>query len=270
MFDRGLQCIRRVNGQTTAYFIANRSPEPVDGWIMPGKPFVSAVIYNPMTGRFGQALTKHTGKAGEVYLQLVPGESCVVQIFPNPVNVQEYPVFQSQGDKFPLNGPWKLSFTRGGPLLPGEAEMKEPILWSELEGQSYKEFSGTAVYKTTFPKPAIKADSYRLSLGQIFHSARIVLNGEYMGTLVSQPFAIDLPASGLKEVNQLEITVSNLMGNRIAGMERKGEPYKIFYNINFPAREARNRGADGLFTTLKWSPQPSGLSGPITLQALGK
>jgi hypothetical protein len=270
MFDRGLQCIRRVNGQTSVYFIANRSTESLDGWVMLGKPFISAVTYNPMTGSFGKAPAKQTGKAGEVYLRLVPGESCLVQVFPYPVDVPEYPVLQSAGEKFRLDGPWELVFTKGGPLLPGVTELKEPVLWNELDGDQYKAFSGSAVYKTTFAKPAIKAGFYRLSLGKVFHSARVLLNGADKGTLISPPYIIDIPASDLQEKNQLEIMVSNLMGNRIAAMERKGEPYKIFYNINFPAKEARNRGADGLFTTLKWPPQPSGLSGPVTLQALGK
>ena len=58
------------------------------------------------------------------------------------------------------------------------------------------------------------------------------------------------------------------MGNRMADMERKGQPYKIFYNINFPAYKAENRGTDGLFTTLGWKPQQSGLIGPVTLTPL--
>jgi hypothetical protein len=58
------------------------------------------------------------------------------------------------------------------------------------------------------------------------------------------------------------------MGNRMADMERKGQPYKIFYNVNFPSKEAKNRGADGLFTTLGWKPQESGLFGPVTLMPL--
>jgi hypothetical protein len=76
---------------------------------------------------------------------------------------------------------------------------------------------------------------------------------------------MDITASDLKPENTLEVSVTNLMGNRIAGMERKGEPYKIFYNVNFPAKEAANRGADGLFTTKNWKPQESGLIGPVTL-----
>ena len=66
----------------------------------------------------------------------------------------------------------------------------------------------------------------------------------------------------------LIIEVTNLMANRISDMDRKGEPYRIFYNTNVPARKAENRGSDNLFTAKAWSPQPSGLIGPVVLQPL--
>jgi hypothetical protein len=44
--------------------------------------------------------------------------------------------------------------------------------------------------------------------------------------------------------------------------------WKKFYNTNFPARLGANRGADGMFSAAKWTPQPSGLAGPVTLTPL--
>jgi len=105
-------------------------------------------------------------------------------------------------------------------------------------------------------------------LGKVAHSARVSLNGKELATLISPPFTVNIPASDLKTENTLEISVTNLMGNRMADMERKGQPYKIFYNVNFPSKEAKNRGADGLFTTLGWKPQESGLIGPVKLTPL--
>jgi hypothetical protein len=86
--------------------------------------------------------------------------------------------------------------------------------------------------------------------------------------LISSPFSVDIPVTDLKAENTLEISVTNLMGNRVADLERKGQKYKIFYNTNFPAHDGENRGADGLFTTLNWKPQLSGLIGPVTLTPL--
>ena len=56
------------------------------------------------------------------------------------------------------------------------------------------------------------------------------------------------------------------MANRIADMDKKGIVWKKFYNINFPARFAQNRGVDGLFTAINWEPAASGLLGPVTIQ----
>jgi hypothetical protein len=91
------------------------------------------------------------------------------------------------------------------------------------------------------------------------------LNGKELATLISSPFSVNIPETELKEENTLEISVTNLMGNRMADMERKEQKYKIFYNVNFPAHDAVNRGTDGLFTTKGWKPQESGLFGPVTI-----
>jgi hypothetical protein len=66
----------------------------------------------------------------------------------------------------------------------------------------------------------------------------------------------------------LEVEVTNLMANRIADLDRRGVQWKKFYNVNFPARLQANRGPDGLFSAAKWSPLPSGLTGPVTLTPL--
>jgi hypothetical protein len=58
------------------------------------------------------------------------------------------------------------------------------------------------------------------------------------------------------------------MANRIADLDRRGVPWKKFYNVNFPARLQTNRGPDGLFSAAKWAPLPSGLAGPVTLTPL--
>ena len=64
------------------------------------------------------------------------------------------------------------------------------------------------------------------------------------------------------------MTVTNLMANRIAALERSGVPWKTFYNVNFPARLPENRGPDGLFSAAKWEPLDSGLLGPVVITPL--
>ncbi|MBW8330651.1 MAG: hypothetical protein K0M40_01410 [Prolixibacteraceae bacterium] len=268
MFDRGIQCIRRIDGTTTTYFIANRGAETIDGLVPLETAIGSAVLYNPMNGSFGQAITKVSGKTNMVHLQLKPGESSLVQVFSGKTIAPEYAYLKASGDKIALNSEWTLTFVSGGPELPQPAKLQKLGSWTELEGSGYKAFSGTAIYKTTFAKPSGNAQTWQLDLGKVAHSARIILNGNGLVTLISSPYSVNIPVSELKEENILEISVTNLMGNRMADMERKGQPYKIFYNINFPAYKVENRGADGLFTTLGWKPQSSGLIGPVTLTPL--
>ena len=55
------------------------------------------------------------------------------------------------------------------------------------------------------------------------------------------------------------------MPNRIADLEKSGVNWKKFYNTNFPSRLAENRGKDGIFTAIKWTPKAAGLLGPVTL-----
>lgn len=270
MGERGLQCIRRTDGTNTTYFIANRGAETIDGMVSLETKIGSAVLYNPMNGSFGKAQTKSFDNFGEVYLQLKPGESCLVQIFPGKVNAPEYAYWKASGEKIDLNTEWTLTFVSGGPELPKPVKLSKLGSWTELEGDSYKAFSGTAVYKTTFSKPFGNTQNWQLDLGKVAHSARVNLNGKELSTLISPPFTVNIPVADLKAENTLEISVTNLMGNRMADMERKGQPYKIFYNVNFPSKEVKNRGADGLFTTLRWKPQISGLIGPVTLTQMSE
>ena len=221
-----------------------------------------------MNGLFGKAIIKTSVSSDEVYLQLNPGESCLVQVFGGIVALPEYSYMKASGDKKGLESDWTLTFVSGGPELPQSVKLSKLGSWTEIDGNSYKSFSGTAVYKTTFAKPSGEAKYYRLALGKVAYSARITLNGTELATLISPPFSIDIAASEMKNDNTLEVSVTNLMGNRMAEMERKGQPYKIFYNVNFPSYKASNRGADGLFTTLGWQPQESGLLGPVTLTPL--
>ncbi|MEO8622142.1 MAG: hypothetical protein ABI625_13815 [bacterium] len=107
--------------------------------------------------------------------------------------------------------------------------------------------------------------SWRLDLGVVHESARVTLNGKDLGTYIGPWFRVDIPGDIMRDSNTLEVSVSNLMANRIADLDRRGVIWKKFYNTNFPARLGANRGPDGMFSAAKWTPLPSGLSGPVTL-----
>jgi hypothetical protein len=94
------------------------------------------------------------------------------------------------------------------------------------------------------------------------------VNGKTLATVLGPIYKVTIPASLLKAENELLVRVSNGMTNRIIGLEKEGAPWKKFYNINFPAHEAANRGPNGLFTAANWQPEVSGLLGPVTIAPL--
>ena len=67
---------------------------------------------------------------------------------------------------------------------------------------------------------------------------------------------------------ELVVRVSNLMANRIIDMDRKGKPWKIFYNANIQPRLPVSRTPDGGFSAARWEIRESGLLGPVSLYSL--
>lgn len=269
LVDQKLQFVRRQYDRGHYYFILNQGTEALDGWIPLQASARSVAIFNPMSEEKGlAALRTSAGGVNEVYLQLAPGEACILKTFNSLVRGPSYGYFKTQGQPQQINGTWSVSFIEGGPEMPAAIETKELGSWTNFGGEAVKKFSGTARYTITFAKPQGAAVAWLLDLGRVAESARVRLNGKDLGTLIKSPYQIRIPQDLLQEKNTLEVFVSNLMANRIADMDRRKVNWKKFYNINFPARKPENRGADGLFDASRWQPLDSGLIGPVTLVAL--
>ena len=69
--------------------------------------------------------------------------------------------------------------------------------WTELPGDDVKKFSGTARYSISFPRPVAPegTTSWRLDLGTVRESARIVFNGTDLGTFIGPWFRVEVPPS---------------------------------------------------------------------------
>lgn len=267
MYDQGLQGIRRRTANGRYYFIANTSGKVFDGWVTLNTNDDHVVLFDAMTGRSGLAKTKTNG-ATEVYLQLQPGETCILQVTATAVSGQAFPYYTPAGASVAINGIWNLQFLSGGPSLPAATTITALDSWTNLPDSSVKIFSGTAQYTIHFSKPAGTADAYLLDLGKVALSAEVVLNGKPVATLIGPVYRVIIPASRFASDNVLEIKVTNGMANRIADMDKRGVMWKKFYNVNFPSRLPANRSANGLFTAAQWAPEPSGLTGSVTVTPL--
>src|SRR6187401_3044008 len=267
--DNKLKCIRRKINGGEYYFITNDGKEIFNNWVLLNTNLQSAVLFDPMQQRSGIAKTRQ-GDANtlDIFLQLAPGESCVVQTSTTKLSGSKFPYAESAGNAVVLNRKWELKFLSGGPSLPSSTSLNELRSWTGLDIAGVKEFSGTAEYSTRFKKPLENATSWSLDLGDVKESATIILNGKKIATLIGPSYTVTIPASALKADNTLEVIVTNSMANRIIDLDKRGVQWKKFYNINMSARLPENRGADGLFTAAEWQPKPSGLLGPVTITPL--
>ncbi|MBL7743541.1 MAG: glycoside hydrolase family 2 protein [Chitinophagaceae bacterium] len=270
MADKGLQFIKRKNADgSIIYFITNTSGKAVNDWIPVKVEATNIALFNPMTGKSGIAKQRKPSwlEPLEVWVQLEPYESVILQCYKQKKAGTAYPYFEAAGDKTEIAGDWTIEFLNGGPMLPAKTSITKLGLWTELAGEEVKNFSGMAKYTVSFAKPAGMPGSWILDLGKVNETAEVILNGKKIATLIGPSFQCIIAASAFQANNKLEIIVANLMANRIAYMDKNNLPWKIFYNTNMPARRRENV-KNGLFDASAWAPLPSGLSGPVTLTPL--
>ena len=272
--DKKLQCIRRKVNGGEYYFITNGGKQPFNDWVLLNTKLQHAVLFDPMMRRSGVAKTRQgDNHTLDIFLQLAPGESCIVQTSATKIEGAKFPYTEIAGDPVIINGHpiaigWQLKFLSGGPTLPEATTVDQLRSWTDLSINAVKEFSGTAQYSINFKKPVASADLWLLDLGDVKESATIILNGKKIATLIGPGYTVTIPVSQLKAENELQVIVTNGMANRILDLDKKGIQWKKFYNINMSARLPENRGPDGLFTAAKWQPKPSGLIGPVTITPL--
>jgi hypothetical protein len=267
LVDRGLQFVRRADGQGRFYFLTNRAERPIDGWIPLRLEGPAALVFDTMLGRRGSAPVRRGSDGSlDVYVQMAAGESLIVTATPRETT-DRHPLRTAADKAVAVRGPWSVRFINGGPQLPDARTTDSLASWTTF-GEAGRSFSGTASYSTTFARPQTAADAWRLDLGRVHESARVRINGQDVATLIGPTYSVVLEAGLLRAENTLEVFVTNLSANRIADLDRRGVIWKKFYNVNMPARLPENRGEDGLFTAAHWEPLDSGLIGPVTLSAL--
>lgn len=267
--EEGLQFVRRKYSGGYYYFISNTGNKAIQGRVPLAVKAASAVLFNPMTQESGRVPVSAAGDGKTlVYLQLTPGESCILQTADKVLKGDAYRFYQVGGEGIALNGQWTIHFEEGGSRLPADIVTDKPAAWTTSDAPDVQAFSGIATYRITFKHPGKGVTAWRLELGKVHESAAVYVNGKKLGTLLGPDYSITIPTSLLQQDNKLEIQVANLMANRIIDMEKQQISYKIFYNINFPAHDKENRGSDGLFTTAGWKPLPSGLDGVVKLVPL--
>lgn len=262
MADSGLLCQRRAHTDGHSYFIVNRGTAAYEGWAVLGTAAVGALLLDPRDERRrGVAAIRHREGRAEVYLQLTPGESIVLQTFTNQLPLDDHWFYSAAaGEARTIDGPWRVTFIDGGPALPKAYEASRPASWTDRDDPEAKRFSGAAVYAVEFDHtPTREVDDWRLELGRVCESARVRVNGQGIATVWTAPFSLLVGSALRAGRNTIEIEVTNLAANRIADLDRRGVPWKQFHEINFVDRTYQP------FNASKWPLRESGLLGPVRL-----
>ena len=257
----GLKAIRRKNPTGYHYFIANLTPNDVYENIIPGVEFKDAMWFDPLTGQRYAAYID----GREIDVQLRSGQSMILQTFNQKLPVAEaLPVYcdtTAVEMDVELNGPWKLSFIEETPKVSQTFTLDNLQTWETLSDET-RVTMGTGVYETTvkLKKKDLKdATAWKIDLGDVRESARVYINGQYLGCAWSVPYVLDCKNTLKKGKNTIRIEVTNLPANRIADLDRKGVKWRKMEEINVVDINYKKTLYDN------WEPMPSGLNSKVKL-----
>ncbi|TAH04897.1 MAG: glycoside hydrolase [Sphingobacteriales bacterium] len=257
----GLKFIKRRQGDSLYYFIANNTAKDIDETIQLNTNSNSIVFINPLNGETGRVPFQKEGNAVKLRMQLKSGQSIIVRSNYHVVAKEaKWKYTEPVGHAINLEkNIWKLHFAEGGPSLPKNKTVTTLQPWTNFtEDTATQFFSGTGVYTTSFTLKN-KATDYLLQLDQLYESARIMVNGKEAGLIWSLPFELKIGKFLKKGTNTISIEVCNLMANRIRQMDRNGEVWRNYHEINFVNINYKP------FDASNWKVLPSGLGGTVKL-----
>ena len=266
----GLSSIRRSHPEGHHYFISALKTEDTESWIPLAVQARSAMLYNPMNGTSGKARLRQNNGRTEVFLQLASGESVILKTFTDQdVSVPEYGYWTSMAQDEAAKmlpgtctfaGKWGFSFVEAIPVVSNVPDSVSLGSWTEIAAEGVKNTMGTACYTTTFTlKTPAEAGEWMLDLGDVRESARVRINGQEVATLIAVPYRCLVGKYLRPGVNTLEVEVTNLPANRIADMDRRNVPWRIYKDANIVNIHYKKDNYG------KWESVPSGLLGPVRL-----
>ena len=253
----GLRAIRRQNDDGYHYFIANLTPRDVEADVPLAVACQRGTWYNPMNGDITPAYVRD----GKVRIALRSGESRILKVDGNDGSngSDERTLFTSHTSLFTPSSPWTLSFIEEVPKVGKTFQLSQLQTWETLS-DSAAVTMGTGVYTTTFTMTKQQArQHWMIDLGDVRESARVYINGKFIGCAWAVPFVLDCRDALKKGKNTLRIEVTNLPANRISDMDRRGIPWRKMKEINVVDINYKKT------SYAHWLPMPSGLNSDVKL-----
>lgn len=198
---------------------------------------------------------QQAGNYTNIPIELQAYQSCFIVFNKNKTVLKEKQNFPVMSTVQTLAAPWMVSFDTAmrGPVKPVLFTSLED--WSTRPEDSVKNYSGTAVYKTSFTMPAInKGEEMYIDLGTVKVMASVKLNGKSLGTVWTAPWRVNCTGAVKSGENKLEIEIVNTWVNRLIGDSKLPvKDRKTWYNRNVYNEKSKY--------------DVSGLLGPVTIQA---
>ena len=239
--------------------MANLTPQDINKRIPLAVDCKSATWFNPLNGDIYPANITREGVA----VSLRSGESMILQTS-NDVSplygMGEMAKGEARWNDIVLEGPWTLSFINESPKVDKSFTLGTLTSWETLDDQT-RVTMGTGVYTIHF-KMSKKEDpsgAWLIDLGDVRESARVYINGQFVGCAWSVPFVLDTKGALKVGDNEVRIEVTNLPANRIADLDRKGVKWRKMEEINVVDINYKKTLYD------QWEPVPSGLNSTVKL-----
>ena len=263
----GLKLIRRSNKYGHHYFIANLTDHDIKAQVPIATGENAALWYNPMNESYHAAVINDRG---ELTINLKSGESRILL----SAQKESAPWLQDKKLRMATTEPqtidkgesidltantWKLSFTEEAPKVEETFSLQGLKTWESLSDKAQVTM-GTGVYETTFKLSKEQAKKqWSIDLGDVRESARVYINGHYIGCAWAVPYILHCKDALSKGKNTIRIEVTNLPANRIAALDREGVKWRKMKEINVVDINYKKTTYD------KWEPVPSGLNSTVKL-----
>ena len=264
--DCGLKAIRRSNPTGHHYFMANLTPNDIDTVEPLAVPFTAAYWFNPLNGDITPAEFDTNG----LHIALRSGESMILQTYTHESHASHEshephsphePQRPHSPQELTIIGPWLLSFTESSPRVVKSFPLDTLQSWETLPDDSARITMGTGIYTAKFrlPKNFKSNGQWKIDLGDVRESARVYLNGQFLGCAWSVPFILSCKDALKAGDNELRIEVTNLPANRIADLDRRGVVWRKMEEINVVDINYKKTTYD------QWDPVPSGLTSKVKI-----
>ena len=227
----------------------------------------AALWYNPMNESYYAAVINERGeldinlKSGESRILLSAQKESAPWLQDKKLRLAKTePQTIDKGESIDLTAnTWKLSFTEEAPKVEETFSLQGLKTWESLSDKAQVTM-GTGVYETTFKLSKEQAKKqWSIDLGDVRESARVYINGRYIGCAWAVPYILHCKDALSKGKNTIRIEVTNLPANRIAALDREGVKWRKMKEINVVDINYKKTTYD------KWEPVPSGLNSPVKL-----